>query len=170
MQVFFLYNLFVSIKFHIVKHGHKHTFRNTKNVCHWINCCNRHHMLIQICYVLFFQCCPGYVATDMSSYKGHKTVQQGYYYFILSNYRSRILYCLSSFCVPNVACTSRLSILDCPFLIVHSWLSILDCPFMIVHSWFPIQLSLMFILYCRWTCVYQLTIWSWQKEDVPPKM
>jgi hypothetical protein len=27
-----------------------------------------------------------------------------------------------------------LSILDCPFLIVHSWLSILDCPFLIVHS------------------------------------
>jgi hypothetical protein len=28
-----------------------------------------------------------------------------------------------------------LSILDCSFLIVHSWLPILDCPFLIVHSW-----------------------------------
>ena len=153
MQVFCLYNLFVSIKFHIVKHGHKHyTYWNTNNVCYWINCCNRHHMLIQICYVLLFQCCPGYVATDMSSHKGHKTVQQGYYYFILSNYRSRILYCLSSFCVPNVACTSRLSILDCPFLIVHSWLSILDCPFLIVHSWLSI-LDCPFLISHSWLSI-----------------
>jgi hypothetical protein len=30
--------------------------------------------------------------------------------------------------------SSGLSILDCPFLIAHSWLSILYCPFLIVHS------------------------------------
>ena len=57
------------------------------------------------------------------------------------------------YCVPNVASFSRLSILDCPFVLPVS----LDCPFLIapsccqflwiVHSWSPLRFSLTFISY-----------------------
>jgi len=36
-------------------------------------------------FFLFFQCCPGYVNTDMSSHKGMKTIDQGKKSTILSS-------------------------------------------------------------------------------------
>ena len=39
------------------------------------------HRLFKLICIYFpyccFQCCPGYVATDMSSHKGNKTIDQG---------------------------------------------------------------------------------------------
>jgi hypothetical protein len=59
-----------------------------------------------------------------------------------------------------------LSILDCPFLIVHSWLSLLDCPFLLVHSWLPLRFSLTFIsiIKMKYTKYYHIT----ERRDLAP--
>lgn len=48
--------------------------------CAWQGCC-RECGNSTLCYELHlgfeFQCCPGWVATDMSSYKGPLTIEQG---------------------------------------------------------------------------------------------
>ena len=37
-----------------------------------------HTIIFLLCY---FQCCPGYVDTDMSSHKGTKTIDQGILFY-----------------------------------------------------------------------------------------
>ena len=32
---------------------------------------------MEVQFFLSIQCCPGYVDTDMTSHKGHKTIEQG---------------------------------------------------------------------------------------------
>ena len=56
-------------------------------------------MLLELSVTVVFvaQCCPGYVATDMSSYKGTKTIDQGLFSFItlskLVMYLTDICFC-----------------------------------------------------------------------------